>query len=363
MSPGRVGHIGSKGTSTNGQHDQDNRGHLQGSAEHPGVNGTVVRGSNPFNNRLLCLAGEIKEAVRFWREQCLCANWMEPKVYEMGRIGELRDLALTGDGSTIEEKARGLRIWCEQARLVTDQMEPFLDQWLIKLSSMDRAKEDQGHGHVPGYGSNHAEPVSSRDSSLGSLRRLTDALIIEGILVLLTAKDLCSLALTSRFLHVFSRNDVVWRRLFLAERHRGSARLVFRGTWLLTYLFPSPEHDVACKGHPLVTHPVNIQGVFSEYLQHQWLRSNMSFNHFYPPPSLPPSLPPTLGMGGSQVYDLSIPLEDYQSMDPDTFYRRYAYPGRPVMIQNSGVESWPAWQDWTLDALLAKVRLVQIVLL
>lgn len=26
------------------------------------------------------------------------------------------------------------------------------------------------------------------------------------------------------------------------------------------------------------------------------------------------------------------------------------------MIQNSGVEQWPAWEQWTLDALAAKVH-------
>jgi hypothetical protein len=26
------------------------------------------------------------------------------------------------------------------------------------------------------------------------------------------------------------------------------------------------------------------------------------------------------------------------------------------MIQNSGVEQWPAWEQWTLDAIAAKVH-------
>ncbi|KAK3812151.1 MAG: hypothetical protein J3Q66DRAFT_349485 [Benniella sp.] len=158
MSPGKAVQLGSKSTA-NSQHDQDiHRGHLQGGSEHPAANSNI-RAANVFsNNRMLCLAGEVKEAIRFWREQCLCASWMEPKVYEMGRIGELRDLALTGDGSTtIEEKARGLRIWCEQARLVTGQMEPFLDQWLAKLSSVDRSKDEQAHG----YGAGHPMPVGA----------------------------------------------------------------------------------------------------------------------------------------------------------------------------------------------------------
>ncbi|KAI1312262.1 hypothetical protein EDD11_003019 [Mortierella claussenii] len=120
-----------------------------------GVNG-AGRGSMPFNNnRLLFLAGEVKEAIRFWREQCLCAQSMEPKVFELDRISEMRYLALTGEGSTIEEKTRALRISCEQARLITDDVEPFMDQWLGKLSVVERPKDEPAHGNLQGYGSSH----------------------------------------------------------------------------------------------------------------------------------------------------------------------------------------------------------------
>jgi len=97
------------------------------------------------NSRLLFLAGEIKEAIRFWREQCFCAQYLEPKVFEMDRIAELRNLALTSEGSTLEEKARGLRISAEQSKLVTEGIEPFLDQWLGRLSVVERPTEAPGH--------------------------------------------------------------------------------------------------------------------------------------------------------------------------------------------------------------------------
>ncbi|KAF9165557.1 hypothetical protein BGX21_011656 [Mortierella sp. AD011] len=147
MSPTRT-HPGSRNISAlNTLHDQSNhRLHI-----HDNPNGSIPRSGPAFNNnRLLFLAGEVKEAIRFWREQCLCAQSMEPKIFEMDRISEMRYLALTGDGSTIEEKARAIRISCEQARLVTDEVEPFMDQWLGKLSVLDRPKEE-----LQGYGQNH----------------------------------------------------------------------------------------------------------------------------------------------------------------------------------------------------------------
>ncbi|KAF8936208.1 hypothetical protein EDD21DRAFT_356034 [Dissophora ornata] len=159
ISPSRAGHVGSKNVAAlNGHHEKaaGHRDFQQDSTKPTAVNGTPSRSGIPFNNnRLLYLAGEVKEAIRFWREQCHYAQSLEPKAFEMDRIGELRYLALTGDGSTIEEKARGVRISCEQARLVTDEVEPFLDCWIAKLSDIERPKEEQAHGQLAGHGPHH----------------------------------------------------------------------------------------------------------------------------------------------------------------------------------------------------------------
>lgn len=174
-------------------------------------------------------------------------------------------------------------------------------------------------------------------------------------------------------------------------------RLPFRGTWLLTYLFPRPEDHEACAKHPLA-HPIQLQGttktkptiqdlkrlwvpvsngmrhffrplflisflgITSDYLHMQWTRSNMFFGHFYPPPPMPP----TPAIGNNRPVNTTVPFEDYQLLDKETFYRRYGFPNRPVMLYNSGVEAWPAWKQWTLEALLEKVgpqRLPELIFL
>ncbi|KAF9278225.1 hypothetical protein BGZ68_008702 [Mortierella alpina] len=194
------------------------------------------------------------------------------------------------------------------------------------------------------------DPDSARAASLGLFYLLPDSLTIKCILTLLGPKDLHSLMLTSRYLYVFARNDLVWRRLFFATRDRKSTRLIFRGSWLLTYLFPYPDQDEACINYLRDNNTSTIQDVSSEFLHHQWLRSNTSFAHFYPPPPAPP----TPAIGDNRPVNPIIPVENYDDLDQETFYRRYGYPNRPVMIQNSGVETWPAWEQWTLDALAAK---------
>ncbi|OAQ25412.1 hypothetical protein K457DRAFT_141211 [Linnemannia elongata AG-77] len=191
----------------------------------------------------------------------------------------------------------------------------------------------------------------ARLASLGSLHALPDSLLIECIMTLVGPKDLLSLALTSRYLNAFARNDYVWKRLFFSCRDRDSTRIVFRGSWFLTYLFPTPDHNEACANHPLVKHPLPVQGVTSPYLSQQWHRGHLFLGHFYPPPPLPPTSPAPTDHHSSPR---SFALENYDDLDQETFDRRYRYPNRPLMIQNSGVEQWPAWEGWTLDALAAK---------
>ncbi|KAG0241125.1 hypothetical protein BGW41_006231 [Actinomortierella wolfii] len=195
--------------------------------------------------------------------------------------------------------------------------------------------------------------TSSRARSLGSLSALPDQLIIEGIFRHLTAKDLVSLSATSRYLFAFSRNDRLWKVICLdtwANNKDLQGRLVFRGNWLLTYLFPGPESDQDCATHPLVTNPYCPQGVYSEYLQLQWEQSTMFFGHFYPPPPFPP----TKASGTRRAVDPTIPLIDYAELDEATFYKRYGFQNKPAMFYNSGVEKWPSWTGWSLDNLVAK---------
>ncbi|KAG0340750.1 hypothetical protein BG004_006288 [Podila humilis] len=93
-----------------------------------------------------------------------------------------------------------------------------------------------------------------------------------------------------------------------------------------------------------------VSGIQSEYLHLQWTRSNMFLGHFYPPPPMPP----TPAVGNNRPVNTTVPLEDYSMLNKETFYRRYGFPNRPVMLYNSGVESWPAWKQWTLEALVDK---------
>lgn len=103
---------------------------------HPPMNGALN------NNRLLVLAGEVKEAIRFWREQCMFSQPLEQKMAELDRVSELRNLALQDERSTIEEKSRAIRISSEQSKLLTDDVEPMLQYWSLKVQEADRPRDE-----------------------------------------------------------------------------------------------------------------------------------------------------------------------------------------------------------------------------
>ncbi|KAG0263470.1 hypothetical protein BG011_008763 [Mortierella polycephala] len=182
VSPSSAHHTGPKGImAMNGHHE-----HISSSSSSPASQRDYIRESSgpagaatsvgmPFNNnRLLYMAGEVKEAIRFWRDQCSLAQSIEPKVFEIDRITEMRHLALTGDGSTVEEKARAVRISFEQSRQATNDIECRLLQWLETLSVMERSRDDQTHvgagptaaaiGHIP-----HGLSLDHRSMSSHSL--------------------------------------------------------------------------------------------------------------------------------------------------------------------------------------------------
>ncbi|KAF9278226.1 hypothetical protein BGZ68_008703 [Mortierella alpina] len=150
MSPSNSAFVAAKGPlGMNGHHEQPHNHLIQDGATAMAMHGAVAGGVGvPFNNnRVLYTAGELKEAIRFWREQCNYAEALEPKVFEIDRISDIRVLALVGEGNTLEEKARALRISYEQSMLVTDEVTPFLDRWNFMLSAVvERPREDQGPG-------------------------------------------------------------------------------------------------------------------------------------------------------------------------------------------------------------------------
>ncbi|KAF9127289.1 hypothetical protein BGX30_014853 [Mortierella sp. GBA39] len=119
------------------------------------VNGASAGIGAPFNNnRVLYLAGEVKEAIRFWREQCLRVQVMDNLVCELDRISDARQKTMKREIATIEEKIRAVKSSSEECRIVADKVEPWLDAWLSKLQVTERPRDEHSHhiGHGPGYG-------------------------------------------------------------------------------------------------------------------------------------------------------------------------------------------------------------------
>jgi len=70
-------------------------------------------------------------------------------------------------------------------------------------------------------------------------------------------KDLAHCARVSRFLYVFSRDDQLWKKHCLdkwGSDHEVMQNFMFRGTWLLTYLFPTMLSKI--EEEKVWTHPL-----------------------------------------------------------------------------------------------------------
>ncbi|CAG8640730.1 14944_t:CDS:1, partial [Acaulospora morrowiae] len=74
--------------------------------------------------------------------------------------------------------------------------------------------------------------ISCRESSLGTLARLTDDLILE-ILGLLSVRDLLAISATSKVCYCFATFDELWKQLVI-RKYNGD--WWWQGTWRLTFL-------------------------------------------------------------------------------------------------------------------------------
>ncbi|KAL1922009.1 uncharacterized protein VTP21DRAFT_10651 [Calcarisporiella thermophila] len=168
-------------------------------------------------------------------------------------------------------------------------------------------------------------------------------IIAEKILPLLDPTDLARASRTSRFFYVFCREDQQWRRHCLDRWGKDAdtmAHFKYRRSWLLTFLFPkelSAEEEEQIRWHPLNQKTLYFPDIQSFYLYTKWSRCNMNLVNYFPPP---PAFP-----------FQQISIEDASCLTVEQFAARYDQTLTPALLQNGGVERWPAMTEWRLDKL------------
>nr|CAG8462518.1 1221_t:CDS:10 [Entrophospora candida] len=171
--------------------------------------------------------------------------------------------------------------------------------------------------------------MDSRTIGLGALSVFSDNLISESILSKLPAEDLGRSARVSRFFYVFSRDDQLWKKHCLdkwGDNKEVMRNFVFRGNWLLTYLFPNllseNEEKEKVWSHPICK-PLRFTGDFLP-------------NYSCVPP------------------ELKFPIEDGKLLTKEKFESLYDSQSIPVLIKNCDVEEWKAWKNWRFDEFTKK---------
>ncbi|TVU24916.1 hypothetical protein EJB05_27381, partial [Eragrostis curvula] len=160
-----------------------------------------------------------------------------------------------------------------------------------------------------------------RDASLGTLRQLTDELILD-VLGLLPARDLTALSAASKALYVVASHDPLWRPLVLDEL---GGRFDFAGTWRATYIAA-----VSGGRASLPTRVPDIRGFYSDYLFQSWLCANMEMRHEW------------LARDN---------IERRRGLSVEQFIANFEEPNIPVLLEGC-LDTWPALQKWTAEYLL-----------
>jgi hypothetical protein len=159
------------------------------------------------------------------------------------------------------------------------------------------------------------------DTSLGSLRRFTDAAVL-AVLSRLPADVLCRVSAASRGLYVFSHHSSLWRDLTLSV-HGGDFN--YRGGWKQTYisrLYPS------FSGHK----PLRVEGCYSDVLYDPWMNSALQID-------------PTWLMVDN--------VQRRAGLTPEDFVRNFETPGIPVILTDV-MKSWAGVQEWKAERLREK---------
>ncbi|KAF2859056.1 F-box and JmjC domain-containing protein [Piedraia hortae CBS 480.64] len=139
--------------------------------------------------------------------------------------------------------------------------------------------------------------------------------VLANLLELQSAADLLRLGSTCRALHAFSRDDELWRALFV---QKSPELFSWRGTWRATYLGLAEEPRVDCSN------------LFSDVLHRPFFCATV------------PLLPFTQGIPVhnriSRLKDLSV--EEYQS----------SWFSKPFILTDT-VKNWPIYKSWSLSSL------------
>ncbi|CAI2175225.1 18962_t:CDS:10 [Funneliformis geosporum] len=184
-----------------------------------------------------------------------------------------------------------------------------------------------------------------RIRGLGTLHVIPDDIFSEHVLAKLSDQDLAHCARVSRFFYVFSRDDQLWKKHCLdkwGSDHGVMHNFMYRGTWLLTYLFPTMLNEIDEEkvwAHPLCR-LLHFPEITSHYLYAKWCRCNMFLGKFVPTQKT--------------SSDSKISTENEMELINEKFESLYDAQSVPVLIRNDSVEKWKAWTEWKWETLLKK---------
>ncbi|KAK3117400.1 hypothetical protein LTR53_001314 [Teratosphaeriaceae sp. CCFEE 6253] len=153
----------------------------------------------------------------------------------------------------------------------------------------------------------------------GRFALLPDELLAQ-LLELLHAKDLLLLGGTCRALHAFTRNDELWKALFIASP---PSDFTWRSTWRSTLLSQDPSREPR----------VDCANLFSDVLHRPFFCTHVPLSH----------------------YAENIPRSDaiarFADLSPEAFEADWV--DQPFIL-TAPVKRWPVYRSWSTEQLLER---------
>ncbi|CAK4031376.1 F-box domain-containing [Lecanosticta acicola] len=153
----------------------------------------------------------------------------------------------------------------------------------------------------------------------GTFATLPDELIVQ-VLEILDAKDLLRLGGTCRALHAFTRNEELWRALFVESSPQN---FTWQRTWRSTYLSQPSSREPR----------VDCSNLFSDVLHRPFFCAHVPLH----------------------PYAQDIPRKNEIPRLPDLSYEEFAadWYHQPFILTEP-VKRWPVYKTWSTDVLLEK---------
>eukprot|EP01135_Chromosphaera_perkinsii_P004485 Nk52_evm9s284 gene=Nk52_evmTU9s284 len=200
----------------------------------------------------------------------------------------------------------------------------------LKYGTQTFGIQPEGNRYYNGDRSGVRGCDNMRNEGLGDFKEMKDQTLLEMLGVCLGPADLCRLCQVSKYFYVLASNELLWRDVYLAE-FRNEFHFV-NGSWKESFRHQDAARraikagrDGEVKLDPEFISPMRVQGIYSDFLFHQWMCSSQELNKDW-------------------MFKIDN-IDRASGISVEDFIAKYELQNKPVLIQNE-MKNWDAFSKW-----------------